>query len=326
MTSFLTTELPAGQTLEMPCNNVPNQAFQTAATPSSLTSIPVTNVRFVDSSAPLTGQAGTLDHPFRTIQQAVDSLVSNVTTSGIVRIAPGGYAENISVPDSDMTTIVFEGWGKENPYSSANLPTITGDVTIAQKTVGSWVVCLAGLTLVGNITTANTGTDDAIVKLSNVAYGPGTIEANDLTVHLVHTEFFSGTFIRGNASMDLTTDGYSWGQLVRAATTLAPIDYTREFNDSGCDWAQSNLNVTGLAVGSSTTYDLTHSTARQGEFGAITKVGAAPAADFMLTFSHTGTGTFTVVLTNFSRLSGTFTDPVQTLVWHQSLPQIPEPP
>jgi hypothetical protein len=71
---------------------------------------------------------------------------------------------------------------------------------------------------------------------------------------------------------------------------------------------------------------LTHETARAGEFGAITKVGAVPATDFMVTFSHTGTGTLTCVVTNFSRASGTFTDAVQTLVWHQDMPEIVEPP
>jgi hypothetical protein len=289
--------------------------------------IRVNAVVFVDSTAPLAGQAGTLDHPFRTIQQAATYAAATYTGAAIIRIAPATYAGNVNVPDNTLDVLVFEGWGKEPALSSPNLPTIVGDIVVTPKSVGNpLVVSFANLQQQGNIEAANPAAQDLFVELHSVLLNGGTISANNLGVFLEHTDFNGVTSIAGTTSMSLNTDGYSWGQLVRQATTLAPAAYSREFFEEGCDYFESTLQVNGLAIGASQPVVLNHPTAREGEVGAITKTDAVPATDFQLVFSHTGAGTATYILTNLSRASTNFADDVRTVVWHMNMATAPAPP
>lgn len=298
--------------------------------PTASTTIRVNAVIFVDATAPLADQAGTLDHPYRTVQQAIDDAVANYATGAIIRIAPGGYLQALNVPDAALETLIFEGWGKEQALSTTALPTILGTMTVAPRTGAPWVIVLANLKYSGDIVTANVGTDDLVVKLHSVFYENGSIVANNLDVYLEHTEFsLSNVFITGQATMALETDGYSWGQIVRQGVTLAPVDYLRTFLEEGCDYYDSTLNVLALAVGSSTPVILPHPTARPGEVGAVSKIDAVPATDFQMVFSHTGAGSSVYILTNISRNggggTGDFLDDVRSVVWHMAMATPPQP-
>jgi hypothetical protein len=290
---------------------------------TATTTIRVNAVIFVDATAPLAGQAGTLDHPYRTIQQAIDDAVANYNPAAIIRIAPGGYLQALNIPDAAIETIVFEGWGKEHPLSTLGLPTILGTMTVAPRTGAPYVICLANVRYDGDIVTTNTGTDDVTVKLHGVNFLNGSIAANNLSVYLEHTEFGGGVTINGNATMYLDSDGYSWGEIVRANTTLLPVDYVRTFYEEACDYYDSTLQVVGLAIGASTPVDLPHPRTRPGEVGAVSKIDVAPATDFQMVFSHTSADTATYILTNLSRDSGggvgNFSADVRSVVWHMAM-------
>jgi hypothetical protein len=167
--------------------------------------------------------------------------------------------------------------------------------------------------------------DDLILKMFGVYWNGGAVTSNLAACFFEHTDFAPETSITGT-TLDLNVDGYSWGQLVRAGTTLLPADYSRTFYEEGVDYADDVLAVAGLAIGASQAVTFTHDTARAGEIGAISKIDAVPATDFQMVFSHTGAGTVTFILTNLSRVSTNFNDEVRHVVWHMDMPTPPAPP
>lgn len=293
--------------------------------PNAGASLRVTAVVFVDANAPVADQAGTLDHPFITIQQAVDYACSNYIGGAIVRVAPEQYAGNINIPDTGLDVLVIEGWGKEFAISTALMPRILGDIVIQPKSLPPpLVLCLANLEMQGNIETAVPAAQDCTIQLHSVLLNGGTLSANNLQLWLEHTSFESAT-ITGISTLNLRTDGYSWGQLLRDFVTILPVDYTRTFYEEGCDYADNVLSVNGLAIGDSVAVELPHSTARSGDVGAITQVATPGATDFQLVFSHCEAGSAWFILTNLSRVSTNFGDEVRSVVWHMDMPEAPQP-
>lgn len=288
--------------------------------------IRVNAVVFVDATAPLANQAGTLDHPFRTVQQAITYAVATYTDAAIIRVAPGTYTENLNVPVSTLATLQIEGWGKEIAFSSPLLPTIVGDIVVQpQVDPTPLAICFSNLELQGDISSATPAVDDLVIKMFGVYWHDGAIASNLSAVFLEHTECGENTSITAT-TLDLNVDGYSWGQLIRNGTTLSPADYSRTFYEEGVDYEDHTLNVLGVAIGASRAVTLNHGTARAGEIGAISKIDVAPATDFQMVFSHTGAATATFILTNISRVSTNFLDDVRTVVWHMDMPTPPAPP
>ena len=293
-------------------------------------SITVTAVIFVDSNAPLAGQVGSLDHPFRTVQQGITAAAALVADSAIVRIAPGTYTEVLSVPATTLSVLCLEGWGHQNGNIATALPTVDGNITVAPKGGGGapLFVSLSALEYLGTIRTVDPATQDLNVYLFNVAF-TGSIEANNLFVRPNHLSVPNPSTFEGTTSLHLDTDGYSWGEILRSGTLLIPglaPEYVRTFYEEGCDYGDESLDVQGLAIGASQPVTLAIGTARPGEVAAVTKLGAVPATDFQLVFSHTGAGNATFILTNLSRASTNFNDDVRVVVWHMGMATTPPPP
>lgn len=289
-------------------------------------SLRVHAVVFVDAHAPAADQAGTLDHPFQTIQQGVTYACTHYLGGAIVRVAPEQYAEDLTIPDTGLDVLVIEGWGKEFAISTSLLPRILGDITIEPKSVAPpLTLCLANLELQGNVATAVPAAQDCTIQLHSVLLNGGTLSAANLQVWLEHASFDNGCTIAGVTTLNLRTDGYSWGQLLRDFTTVTPVGYTRTFYEEGCDYSDNEMIVNGLAIGSSTDVELPHSTARPGDVGAATQIANPGATDFQLVFSHCVDQGAVFILTNLSRVSTNFSDQIRSVVWHMDMPEAPAP-
>jgi hypothetical protein len=294
--------------------------------PGGGASLRVHAVVFVDAHAPVDDQAGTLDHPFQTLQQGIDYACSNYSGGAIVRVAPEQYAEDLNVPDTNLDVLVIEGWGKEFAVSTALLPRILGNIVVQPKSIAPpLTLCLANLEMQGNIGTADPGAQDFAVQLHSVQFNGGTITANNTQVYLEHAAFMNGCTLSGFTTLNVRTDGYSWGELLRDFTTFNPPDYTRTFYEEGCDYADNDMVENGLAIGASIAVEFPHSTARPGDVGAVTQTTDPGVVDFQLVFSHCTLGSAWFILTNISRVSTNFNDAVRTVVWHMDMPEAPVP-
>jgi hypothetical protein len=275
---------------------------------------------FVDAGASAGGANGQMAHAFQTIQAAVDQVITNAWNSAIIKIAPGTYAAGITVTTSaSLTTLVLDSWQAGNPdATNADLPVISGNITVQPITgATSPDLYLANLNIISNIESSNLAVVDLQVHMQNCRFSPGTIDCLNLELYLIHTDF--GGDAGGTNSFSLHTDGYSWAKIVSNGSALSP-GYSRDFWDTGADVWDSNLNVTGLAIGASQAVTFPHPETRVNEYAMATKLTPF-ATDFQLVFSHTGVADCTFILTNLSRASTDFADDIRTVVFHCDMAQ-----
>jgi hypothetical protein len=321
MTTILVSDMPAGQTLDMPCNNLLTTIMHTVdASTIAGGNVAVTRVLFVDAGASATGATGSLSHPFLTINAAILAAAALAVDSIIIKIAPGDYAELVVVGTSDLLCVSFDGWTSAGPEApNTNLPVLSGGMVIFPATGGPATpdIFISNAYCTGTI--GGYMSSDIQIHMHN-AHSIGSIEG--ATLNLYATVSNIAGIVGGSDDTNLYIDGYTWGRLVANNTSLAPA--TKFFYDHGCDMASSALNVTGLAIGSSQEVAFPHPITRNNEFAIITKIGTAQT-DYTLTFSHTETAAVHAIITNLSRMVGDFSDPVSTLVFHREIPSLPPP-
>ncbi|HUW30400.1 MAG TPA: CARDB domain-containing protein, partial [Planctomycetota bacterium] len=111
---------------------------------------------FVSASA-ADPQYGTADHPFATIQQAVDAAL----TGDVINVAPGTYAENVSIADKALT--IDGGWnaGFVSRRSSPGATFVSGTspaFTYSNSSAGK---------LIYLVITGGSGTDGGAIAMTN---------------------------------------------------------------------------------------------------------------------------------------------------------------
>lgn len=273
--------------------------------------ITVHNILFVDAAASASGANGALNHPYTTIQAAVNAAAAIPMTEVCIKIAPGTYAETVLVPTATVSIIAFDGWTGVGPNGTTGLPVLTGGMEI-QPLTGTTPpeVFFSNLRMTGTV--QDSGSSDLSVHCNNVR-ATGSFVGGLVTLYLTNSDI--GGLINARDDLFLELDGYSWGRLKANGTSYAGA--TKQFYDSGCDIQAGQLGVEGLAIGASQAVSFPHTGTVPEEFAIVTKSGTA--TDFQLVFSHTGTDVVVCIITNLSRVSTDFDDLVQTQVFHRQM-------
>lgn len=329
--SVVTSNLAAGQTLEMPCNNLLTTTMQTVDASTIGGQTGVTKVLFVDAAigAVTTTKTGTIGAPFATVQEAVDWTVAHPALGGdpIVMIAPGTYAGAIAIPIA-CAGITLQGWCNADAVNApTDVPTLSGNIIITGAVGDPTPVHFANVFLSGTtIASNNTATIDLLVTFRNAFIATTSIDALNITITLTQCDCLANIIATGVGTVDLTSDGYSWANIVRNDITITPADYPRRFSDTGADQANVTFSATGIAIGTAAVCPVVYAGARVGDF-AMALVGGvgAPATDFFLTFHHCEADLVVFLLFNVSRVSTNFADAGAVAVFHASMASPPPP-
>ena len=321
MTSILTSQLPAGQTLEMPCNNLLTTVFQTASE-SGLGLGAITGVLFVDGTHGTATGTGAIGSPVQTLQQAMTRAAALGYTNVTIWVAPGVYPAIFTVP-LGLTTCI-RGWSftPANPLALADANTVlSGNVTIVGANGTPTRVAFVDVTTIMTIiTAADPLTQDIELTFIRTTNAAG-IDGNVVEVVLQESNPLGN--IGGTNGVSITTDGYSWARLVTAVPTITP-GYTRTFLDAGHDIYTRLLTINGVpvfpAVGS--TAFLTMATPGFIEAGDRVSIQVEDPAvqDFVCGIHGVGAGSaVTAWITNLSRVSTNFNDTVLLTIHHNDM-------
>lgn len=316
MTSILTSELPAGQTLEMPCNNLLTTTMQTTTT-AAIAPTAVTGVLFVDRALGTATGNGSLGAPYQTIQQAVTAAVALLLVEVVIKAAPGVYDGVVVIPNTLSVSVV--GWGPvEDTFGLGNTQ-LTGDITLT----GGGRLQLAWLAAyMTTITTSAPLVDTLSVSMTQCDASPALVAGN-VALSLNMTQHAGD--VLGAITVSVETDDYSWRWIVSYGATYSP-GYTRTFFGAGHGVFSTNLSLNGLAIGT-TGFDTlavgTH--VRGGDRAAIQVVDPA-VQDFICGIHGVGAGgAVTVWITNLSRVSTNFADAIVLTYHHQTMILEPGP-
>jgi hypothetical protein len=320
MTSILTSDSPAGQTHELPSNNLLTVRYQTALA-SAIAPTEVTEVLFVDGVLGTAAGPGTIGAPFQAGQQALNYAATLVVTSIQLRFAPlpNPLSYDAMVIPAGLGAVKMTSWGNiTEPYTE-----LLGDIT---KT-GGGALSFQGLTLfMSDITVGNVAVDDLSIDLLDCECA-AEISANVLFVNMA-LSYQSGD-LTGTTSTDVTTDGYSWSSLVTDDPTVTPAGYGRTFMDAGHAVYTVALSASGIAIGTKgfDVLSVPGVHVRDGDRVAI-QVADPSVQDFICGVHGVGVagGSVTVWIENLSRVSTDFADDVLLTFHFNSMPEVPPIP
>ena len=312
MTSILTSQLPAGQTLDMPCNNLLTTTMQTA-TPGSLgIGGSITRVLRVDGTLGTAGGDGSLGNPFATIPQAVASAVTRGWGNVQLFIAPGTYPASVVVPIS--LQLICSGYDS----TGVDMPVLSGAFSFSGAGAGTlgFTDCLV------SAPTIDAGVQDLFLIAWRSIISSAVTGAN-LTCEW-HDSIQSGNV---TAAAILTTlfDGPGWAKTLDVDPTfLAGTVYGRTFSDAGHDVVTANVTRNGLAIGSSDFVNVGLPNFVRADDRVQLQVDDPTVQDFRVELHGVTANTAVVYLTNLSRVSTNFDEPCLFTVHHQLM--FTEPP
>jgi hypothetical protein len=317
MTTILTSELPAGQALEMPCNNLLSTTFETAVMPSGGGS-GITGLLFVDGVLGTALGPGTPAAPFQTIQQAFTYATAHTYTNVQIMVAPGTYASTFAVP-LHMNSVIS---GYNPSQGIAATAELSGEITVTgaagNATAVSFVNCLVSAPTIQ----AALATEDINLQFVNSFCSAAINTVNSLVLETVHST------LTGNVtatSIGWRTDGASWASTLQANPTFSP-DPNRTFIDDGHDTFSRALTATGLAIGATTFVAMSVPTLVDQDDRVAIQVVDPSIQDFICGIHGVGTsGTVTAWITNLSRVSTNFNESVLLLIHHGTMVAEPAP-
>lgn len=330
MSTVLVSDLPAGQTLDMPCNNLLTTTMHTVDASTIGGATAVTKVLFVDAliGAVTTTKTGAIGAPFATVQQAVDWTVAHPALGGdpIVMIAPGTYADAIAIPIA-CAGITLQGWSNGDAVSApTDVPNLAGNIIITGGVGDPTPVHFANVFLGGTtIASNNTATIDLLVDFRNCFIAVTSIDALNIDITLTHSDCVANIVATGIGDVALTSDGYSWANIVRNAITITPSSYFVRYSDTGADQANVTFSATGVAIGTAAACPVVYAGARVGDFAMAAVGGITPATDFFLAFHHCEADLVVFMLFNASRVSTNFADAGSVAVFHAAMASPPVP-
>lgn len=314
MTTVLLSDLPAGQTLEMPCNNLLTTRMQTANM-GSLTGnggkiwqtlvVDAVNFAAVDPD-------GSLLKPFQTLQAAINYAVLQTWTAVELLIAPATYAAAVAVP-ADLV-VTFQGWDDTGQGPAVILG---GDITVVGGVGSNGVVAFCNCQIsAANIASVDPASQDLWVTLVNT-YCAAVVRAFNLTIELRNST------LDGNAApvggMLYRWDGASWAKTLDT-TPVFPVASSHLYFDAGHDTFRANVAV-NAAVGVTAFVDVAFPSYLASIFDRVQLQFANPATMDCLIGVHgvTNPGLVKCWLTNLSRVAGVFDEDCLFLVHHDQM-------
>jgi hypothetical protein len=316
--SLLQSDLPVGQTLEMPCNNLLRTDFHTIAESSLAASDSVSALYFVDHirGGFITDNDGSLSKPFADIPTAIAAAV----TAGLVivqlQLAAGTYSEAVAVPEG--LSVSFCAWD----FSDQNQVVLGGDITATAAVGQANLAFFNVFVTAANITTAVPASQD-MVCLFEGCFEAANISGRNLTLQF-HQTTLAGA-VSADGSCTIIWDGHSWSYWLQLATSLPPgaVFY---FRDAGHDTYATSVTVNGVTVGSVAFVPVALPTlVGQGDRVDI-QVTDPAVQDFICGIHGVGTaGTVTVWLRNLSRVSQNFNEACLFLIHHELMVAEPAP-
>jgi hypothetical protein len=164
-----------------------------------------------------------------------------------------------------------------------------------------------------------------LVDFRNSFIAVTSIDALNIDITLMASDCLADIIGTGVGTVTLTSDGYSWANIVRNDITITPADYPRRFSDTGADQLNATFSATGLAIGATVVCSVVYGGARPGDFAIAAVGGITPATDFYLTFHHCEADLAVFMLTNVSRASTDFADAGSVVVFHADMAIRPVP-
>lgn len=315
MTTILTSELPAQQTLEMPCNNLLTTVFRTATAASLGLSNALTRVLFVDGTIGTALGDGSIGNKVATIPQAIALAVANGWGNVQLMISPGTYATAVVCPIS--LSVVCNGW----------------DVTALDQPIlgGAWTFTGAGTAQVGfvNCLVTAPSINAAAQDLTLFAWHSSlSCAVNGATITLEYHDTEQSGNVTASAILQTFFDGPAWSKTLTVNPAfLQTTTYTRTFGDAGHDTEDANVTVNGVAIGTTVPVVVpVPAFVRPGDRVQV-QVDDPSIVDFRLEGVHgVAQGAVTVWLTNISRVSTNFDEPCLFTVHHIAMTDEPATP
>lgn len=280
----------------------------------------VNRVVFVDADSATATQTGTLNHPFATVQQAVDLIITNTWNDAVIMVAPGVYPAPVVIPALALVYLAITGWTSMWPLiMPGDLPLLTGDFTVNPSTT----VSFSRLGLNGTqIAPPTIASQDLHVQFSNCRVFNQLRGAN-IQAAFLQTDMVGA--INGGTSTALQMDGFTWATITNNAVAINPPVFSVEYYDHGADTGPGRLDVADMSVGATLPVMVPYFPANPNDF-AIASLDLPAATDFTLTFSHCDFGEVWFRLTNDSRASGDFGDTFTVAVFHANMAIVPPRP
>jgi len=321
MTTVLLSDLPAGQTLDMPCNNLLTTRMQTATMASLIgNGGKIFQTLFVDAVNWSATAGGSIMKPFQTLQQAIDFAVVQTWSAVELLIAPATYAAAVAVP-ADLI-VVFQGWDDTQIGPGVILG---GDITVVGGVGSTGYVGFANVLITAaTISTVDPLTQDMYCAFRNTFNSAQLIGFNLVVEYKQSTQ---GADVTANGGCAFRWDGPSWAYTLQVAPSL-PAASTHNYFDAGHDTWRTNVDYAGpLAIGATAFIDVAFPPTWLQLFDRVQVQIANPMIVDCLIGVHgvKAAGVVTCWLTNLSRVAGVFGEDCVFLVHHDQMVGEPAP-
>lgn len=318
MSTVLLSDLPAGQTLDMPCNNLLTTRMQTASTASLLgNGGKIWQTLFVDAiNFAASGADGSLMKPFQTLQQAINYAVAQTWTAVELLIAPATYAAVVAVP-ADLV-VVFQGW--DNTQQGPQV-ILGGDISVVGGVGSNGVVAFSNVVITASqINTVDPFTQDLWVSFHNTFCSALIVGFNVVTEAKQST---IGANVTANGGLTMRWDGASWAYTLQAAPVLTAAGALNHlYFDAGHDTYRANVSI-NVAVGATGFVDVAITPWLLNLDRAQVQIANPAIMDCLIGVHGVTAGVVKVWLTNLSRVAGVFDEDCLFLIHHEQM--VPEP-
>ena len=322
MTTVLLSDLPAGQTLDMPCNNLLTTRMQTATMASLMgNGGKIYQTLFVDAiNFAAVDADGSLLKPFQTLQQAINYAVLQAWGSVELLIAPATYAAAVAVPDGLF--VVFQGWDN---CQQAGQVILGGDMTVVGGVGSTGVVGFSNVFITAaTIATVDPLTQDLWVSLHNTFCSAQIIGFNVVTEAKQST---IGGDVSAGGGLTMRWDGASWAYTLQVAPALTAAGLLNHlYFDAGHDTYRANVAV-NTAIGTTAFVDVNITPWLSSVQDRVQLQMANPATMDLLIGVHgvTNPGIVKCWITNLSRATGIFDEDCLFLIHHEQMVSEPAP-
>lgn len=322
MSNILVTDIPAGQTLDMPCNNLLSARLHTATSASLVgNGGKIHQTLFVDAVNWSPTADGSLTKPFQTHQQALNYAFAQAWPAVQLLTAPATYAAPLVIEET--LNVIFSGYDP----SEVNQPILSGDIIIIGG-VGSsptvaFVNCLITAT---TIRSSDIATQDISLVFDHT---DNFAEIRGFNARLKYQQSTQYGDVVNTGGVFVDWDGSSWAYTL-AVTPSWPAGTNNSFWDAGHDTYQRNLTAAAVplfpAAGSTVFVDMVVPTYTGINDRVSIQVANTAIRDFVCGIHGVGAaGVVTAWLTNLSRVTLDFDEPILLLVHHEQMASQPAP-